>query len=150
MVVPTRFDITLPSSGSVPSAFWEVLNWGAVDRILWMGVLITLHTMGIKHTNLNVYYSSFRVILCLKLQQSIFKKKISSFFMVSSYYTFRIELIVYIYIYIYIYNFISITTLKPGRLCVPFPMGIFGFFTDLYLPASLCPRGRPRQKWVQG
>jgi hypothetical protein len=21
------------------SAFWEMLNWGAVDRILWMGVL---------------------------------------------------------------------------------------------------------------
>jgi hypothetical protein len=28
--------ITLPSSGSVPSAFWEMLNWGAVDRILWI------------------------------------------------------------------------------------------------------------------
>jgi hypothetical protein len=27
------------SSGGVPSAFWEMLNWGAVDRILWMGVL---------------------------------------------------------------------------------------------------------------
>jgi hypothetical protein len=39
MVAPTCFDITLPSSGSVPSAFWELLNWGAVDRILWMGVL---------------------------------------------------------------------------------------------------------------
>ena len=32
------FGITLPSSGSVLSAFWEMLNWGAVDRILWMGV----------------------------------------------------------------------------------------------------------------
>jgi hypothetical protein len=32
MVAPT-------SSGRVPSAFWEMLNWGAVDRILWMGVL---------------------------------------------------------------------------------------------------------------
>jgi hypothetical protein len=32
------FGIKLPSSGSVPSAFWEMLNWGAVDRILWMGV----------------------------------------------------------------------------------------------------------------
>jgi hypothetical protein len=39
MVAPTCFDITLPSSGSVPSAFWEMLNWAAVDRILWMGVL---------------------------------------------------------------------------------------------------------------
>jgi hypothetical protein len=29
----------LSSSGSVSSAFWEMLNWGAVDRILWMGVL---------------------------------------------------------------------------------------------------------------
>jgi hypothetical protein len=39
MVAPSCFGITLPSSGSVPSAFWEMLNWGAVDRILWMGVL---------------------------------------------------------------------------------------------------------------
>jgi hypothetical protein len=39
MVAPTYFDITLPSSGSVPSAFWEMINWGAVNRILWMGVL---------------------------------------------------------------------------------------------------------------
>jgi hypothetical protein len=39
MVAPTCFCITLPSSGSVPSAFWEMLNWGAVDRILWMRVL---------------------------------------------------------------------------------------------------------------
>jgi hypothetical protein len=38
MVVPTCFGITLPSTGRVPSAFWEMLNWGAVDRILWMGV----------------------------------------------------------------------------------------------------------------
>jgi hypothetical protein len=36
---PTCFGITLPSLGNVPSAFWEMLNWGAVDRILWMGVL---------------------------------------------------------------------------------------------------------------
>jgi hypothetical protein len=39
MVAPTCFGITLPSSGSVLSVFWEMLNWGAVDRILWMGVL---------------------------------------------------------------------------------------------------------------
>jgi hypothetical protein len=39
MVAPTCFGITLSSSGSVPSAFWEMLNWGAVDRILWMGVV---------------------------------------------------------------------------------------------------------------
>jgi hypothetical protein len=39
MVAPTCFGITLQSSGSVPSAFREMLNWGAVDRILWMGVL---------------------------------------------------------------------------------------------------------------
>jgi hypothetical protein len=39
MVAPTCFGITLPSSGSVPSAFWGMLNWGAVDRILWMDVL---------------------------------------------------------------------------------------------------------------
>jgi hypothetical protein len=39
MVSPICFGITLPSSGSVPSAFWAMLNWGAVDRIVWMGVL---------------------------------------------------------------------------------------------------------------
>jgi hypothetical protein len=39
MVAPTCFGITLPSSGSVSRAFWQMLNWGAVDRILWMGVL---------------------------------------------------------------------------------------------------------------
>jgi hypothetical protein len=33
------FGITLPSSGSVPSAFLEMLNWGAVNRILWMGTV---------------------------------------------------------------------------------------------------------------
>jgi hypothetical protein len=32
MVSPTCFGITLPSLGSVPSAFWVMLNWGAVDR----------------------------------------------------------------------------------------------------------------------
>jgi hypothetical protein len=39
MVAPTCFGITLLSSESVPSAFWEMLNWGAVDRILWMDLL---------------------------------------------------------------------------------------------------------------
>jgi hypothetical protein len=39
MVAATCFDIKLPSSGSVPSVFWEMLNLGAVDRILWMVVL---------------------------------------------------------------------------------------------------------------
>jgi hypothetical protein len=39
VVAPTCFGIILPSAGSVPSAFWEMQNWGAVDRILWMGVL---------------------------------------------------------------------------------------------------------------
>jgi hypothetical protein len=38
MVAPTYLGITLPSSGNVPNAFREMLNWGAVDRILWMGV----------------------------------------------------------------------------------------------------------------
>jgi hypothetical protein len=39
MVAPTYFGITFTSSGSVPSAFWDMLNWGAVAKILWMGVL---------------------------------------------------------------------------------------------------------------
>jgi hypothetical protein len=39
MVAPTCFGIALPSAGSVPSALWEMPNRGAVDRILWMGML---------------------------------------------------------------------------------------------------------------
>jgi hypothetical protein len=39
VVAPTCFGITLPPPGSVRSAFWEMLNWGAVDIILRMGVL---------------------------------------------------------------------------------------------------------------
>jgi hypothetical protein len=39
MVAPKCFGITLPSSGSVTSALIEILNRGAVDSILWMGVL---------------------------------------------------------------------------------------------------------------
>jgi hypothetical protein len=39
MVAPTCFGITLPSLGSVSSAFWQMVNWGAVGRILLMGVL---------------------------------------------------------------------------------------------------------------
>jgi hypothetical protein len=40
IISPTCFCITLPSSGSVPSAFWEMLKWGEFDRILWMGVFV--------------------------------------------------------------------------------------------------------------
>jgi hypothetical protein len=43
VVAPTCFGITLPSSGSITSAFQEMLNWGAVDRILWMGALVIRH-----------------------------------------------------------------------------------------------------------
>jgi hypothetical protein len=43
------FGITLPSSGSVPSAFWETLNRGAVDRILWMGVLCLVTLCVFRH-----------------------------------------------------------------------------------------------------
>jgi hypothetical protein len=39
MVSPTCFGIMLPSSGTVLSAVWEMLSWGAVNRILWMGML---------------------------------------------------------------------------------------------------------------
>jgi hypothetical protein len=39
MIAATCFRTTSPSSGSVPSAFWEMNNGGAVDRILWLGVL---------------------------------------------------------------------------------------------------------------
>jgi hypothetical protein len=34
-----HYVVILRERSLVPSAFWEMLNWGAVDRILWMGVL---------------------------------------------------------------------------------------------------------------
>jgi hypothetical protein len=50
MVAPTCFGITLLSSGSVLIAFWEMLNWGAVEGILWMGVLcLVTWCSSIKH-----------------------------------------------------------------------------------------------------
>jgi hypothetical protein len=67
MVAPTCFGITLPSSGSVPSAFWEILNWGAVDRMLWMGVLcpVTLCVViwdrhAPRHWTCRSYHTSFK------------------------------------------------------------------------------------------
>jgi hypothetical protein len=57
MVAPTCFGITLPSSGSVPNAFWEMLNWGAVERILWMGVLC-LVTRCVRTTSLDTFPST--------------------------------------------------------------------------------------------
>jgi hypothetical protein len=52
MVAPTCFGITLPSSGSVPSAFWEMLNWEAIDRILWMGVLCLVAWCAVRSSRL--------------------------------------------------------------------------------------------------
>jgi hypothetical protein len=34
MVAPKSFGITLPSSVSIPSAFWEMLNWGATHHVV--------------------------------------------------------------------------------------------------------------------
>jgi hypothetical protein len=60
MVATTCFGITLPSSGSVPSAFWEMLNWGAADRILWMGVLC-LVTWFVAISDISVGISDYRI-----------------------------------------------------------------------------------------
>jgi hypothetical protein len=56
MVASTGFGITLPSSGNVPSAFWEMLNWGAVDRIAIHHV--TRHNMPIHNILLRSYSES--------------------------------------------------------------------------------------------
>jgi hypothetical protein len=58
MVAPTCFGITLTSSGSVPSAFWEKLNWGVVDRILWMGVLSSEVVRMVFHAYINEMHGS--------------------------------------------------------------------------------------------
>jgi hypothetical protein len=55
MVDPACFGITLPSSGSVPSGFWEMLKWGAVDRILWMGVLCLVTCCVPKHVRATIH-----------------------------------------------------------------------------------------------
>jgi hypothetical protein len=55
MVAPIWIGITLPSSGSVPSAFWEMLNWGAVDRILSMGVLCLVRAHHVTRNNTPVH-----------------------------------------------------------------------------------------------
>jgi hypothetical protein len=65
MVAPTCFGITLPSSGSVPSAFWEMLNWGIVDRILWMGVLCLVMWCACA-------YYMYNILLCCALNISIY------------------------------------------------------------------------------
>jgi hypothetical protein len=65
MVDPTRFGITLSSSGSAPSAVWEMLNWGAVDRILWMGVLCLVTwcvAISGRHASRH-YYSQNKVLI---------------------------------------------------------------------------------------
>jgi hypothetical protein len=59
MVYPTCFGIILPSSGRVPSAFWEMLIWGAVDIILWMDVLCLVTSLETPRPSTNVS-SSFR------------------------------------------------------------------------------------------
>jgi hypothetical protein len=64
MLAPTCFGITLPPSGSVPSAFWEKLNWGVFNTILWMGVLCLvtwcsrMHVM--KPTWCTIYFQFIR------------------------------------------------------------------------------------------
>jgi hypothetical protein len=61
MVSPTCFDITLPSSGSIPSAFWEMLEWGAVVRILWMDVLCIVKILIFKGLTVRRLYKSFGI-----------------------------------------------------------------------------------------
>jgi hypothetical protein len=46
----------LPSSGSVPIAFWEMINWGAVDRRLWMGGVCVV-TWGVAACERHAQYS---------------------------------------------------------------------------------------------
>jgi hypothetical protein len=62
MVAPKCFGIILLSSGSVPSAFWEILNWGSVDRILRMGVLCLVMWCAV-HTTSLVFVGFSRIFL---------------------------------------------------------------------------------------
>jgi hypothetical protein len=59
MTALTCFGITLSSSGSISSAFWEMLNWGAVERILWVGgVCLVTWCVAISHPQYSIDCSS--------------------------------------------------------------------------------------------
>jgi hypothetical protein len=68
MVAPTCFGITLLSSGRIPSAFSEMLNWGAVHRILWM----------MRAHNVTRHNTHIHNILSTDLQLSIFQKALGT------------------------------------------------------------------------
>jgi hypothetical protein len=65
MVASTCFGITLPSSGSVPSAFWNMLNWGAVDRTLWTGVLCLVKWC----VRLYLYHKWYKILCVFRVKE---------------------------------------------------------------------------------
>jgi hypothetical protein len=75
MVALTCFGITLPSSGSVPSTFREMLNCRAVDRILWMVVFCLLSSCVLHVTRHN---ASIHKILSTAPQLSVSHKALGT------------------------------------------------------------------------
>ena len=80
MVAPTCFGITLPSLGSVSSVFWKMLNWGAVDRILWMGVLCLVTWCAPRTTSLDTTRHTDRWDLIRRLKGCMKNKQIHQLF----------------------------------------------------------------------
>src|SRR5215510_3255411 len=77
MVAPTCFGITLPFSGSVPSAFLGMLNW-VVDRILWMGVLCLVTWCAERITSIDTKHHNIHNILSTAAQLSISQKTLGT------------------------------------------------------------------------
>jgi hypothetical protein len=79
MVAPTCFGITVPFSESVPSALWEMLNWGAVDKLLWMGVLcLVAWCVAILDRHATSHITPTNNILSTAPQLSIFQKALET------------------------------------------------------------------------
>jgi hypothetical protein len=75
MVYPTCFGITLLSLWSIPSAFWEMVNWGAIDEILRIGVLCLVTWCTLQATRHN---APIHNILSTDPQLSVSQKALGS------------------------------------------------------------------------
>jgi hypothetical protein len=72
-MAPTCFGITLPSSGSVLSAFWEMLNWGTVMRGDRRSEIATHHVTGHNTPIHNILSNAPQMSISQKAQERSLK-----------------------------------------------------------------------------